>query len=152
MFGRIGFDLRTQGDPLAQPNETVERGLFVEPEKKRAVVVNALVELLQYAVDGIEFGQSVEDDPHPVGALDARREDDDPVAVVARVLDAIEVELLGQEVPQGVLNPLFVLGRITECPQIDIVKRNSGHGSSSRAAGKRTLIRRDAPERPKGWI
>ena len=95
VFGWIGFDLRAKRDPFAQPNETVERGLFVEPEKKRAVVVNALVELLQYAVDGIEFGQSVEDDPHPVGALDARREDDDPVAVVARVLDAIEVELLG---------------------------------------------------------
>jgi len=43
VFGRIGFDLRPQGDPLAEPYLAVERGLFVQPEEKRAVVVDAIL-------------------------------------------------------------------------------------------------------------
>jgi len=152
VFGWIGFDLRAQRDPFAQPNETVERGLFVESEEERTVVVDAVLKLLQHAVDSVEFGQPVEDDSHLVGRFDPRREDDDPVAVVARVFDAVEVELLGQECPECVLDPLFVLGRITEGTEIDVVKRDSRHGGPSGAVGKRTLIRRDAGKRLKGWI
>ena len=106
-------------------------------------VQEELLDALEDAIDGIEGGQLIEDDPHPVGGFNPCREDDDPVAVVARVLDAIDFELLGEELSEGLLDPLFVLGRITEGAEINIVKRDSRHTRPSRAARKRALIRRE---------
>lgn len=124
----IRLYLRTERDPPAEPDLAAKRGLLVQPEEEGAVLVDALVELVQYAIQSLDRRQPTQDVSDVVRVFDPRGEHDDPIAVVTLVFYPVELELCGKERPERLLDALFVLGGVAERPEIDVVERNRSHG------------------------
>jgi hypothetical protein len=96
---RVGLDLPAQHQAVTERDDAVERRLLVHLEEEGAVVVDAVVQFREQALEVLDLrepGQHVSD---LVGPVQSRRQDRDPVAVVTLGFLATYLGVVRQDRP-----------------------------------------------------